>query len=269
MHQALQALRDPAHGSGHPFVSDLSVGDLVLLDEVGLEPVDLVSGAGSASMSPQAAVTPQGCDAWAWALTTAVDGARHAIERELVARQARGVVAVQMQMTREPGNVVTCTMLGTAVVPRRRRDDHGPTHGPTTPFTTALSAADVHLLVRGGYTPTALVVGAAVAAFGSRSLQQGLGLSRDNVELAAQTGALYRAREQAMARLQAEAVHAGAHGVVGVTVSEHPLSTMMVHVVELLVLGTAVRRGAGGHRSLDPALQLELHDPSPDVFQRG
>lgn len=265
MRAALAALARPPASSGSPFVSDLSVGELVLLDEVGYDPVDLVVGAGAASFNPQAATSPQGCDAWAWALTSACAGARSAVEHELRARRADGVVAVHLDLHRHPGNVVQASMVGTAV---RRRGQAHPHHESGDPFTTTLSAADFHLLVRAGHLPSAMVVGAAVAAFPPRTMTQGLGLSRDNVELGDQTAALYAAREQAMGRLDAEARQAGAEGVVGVSFTERPLTTLMVHAVELLVLGTAIR-AVDGPKPLHPDLQLSLDDPPPEVFRRG
>lgn len=266
MRAAVEALARPPTPSGAPFVSDLSVGELVLLDEVGYEPVDLVVGAGAASFNPQAATAPRGCDAWAWALTHACTAARTAVEQELATRRADGVVAVHLDLRRHPVNVVLATMVGTAV--RRRDARHGHHGGATTPFTATLSAADFHLLVRAGHRPAAMVVGAAVAAFPPRSVTQGLGLSRENVELADQTAALYAAREQAMARLDAEARQVAAEGVVGVSFAERPFTTLMVHAVELLVLGTAIRSD-GEPRPLRPDLQLSLDDPPQDVFRRG
>lgn len=280
--------RPPAH-SAQVFASDLTVGDLVLLDEVGYQPVDLVSGAGSASWNPQMASNQGGSDAWAWALTAAITTARSAVDRELRARSADGVVAMQLHLDRHPGNLLTCTMLGTAIraqdpatasaraghagVPHQAAG-HGhssrPAHrGATGPFNTTLSARDFHLLVRAGYHPAGITVGAAVVAFASRSVAQGMGISRDNMELSDQTGALYAAREQAMSRMDAEAKALDADGVVAVTFSERPSHSMLVHAVEILVVGTAVRRGKDGHQSLHPALQLSLDDPDPDVFQRG
>lgn len=267
MADALAALTEPPSAQGEPFLSDLSVGELVLLDEVGYDPVDLVMGAGSASWSPQSITVPPGGDAWAWGLTHALTHARQGIERELAAHHADGVVAVQLALHRHPANLLTCTMLGTAV--RRRKGTARPAHHPTHPFSTTLSAADFHLLVRAGYVPAGMVVGAAVVGFPSRTVSQGLGLSRQNAELVDQTAALYTAREQAMARLDADARGLGADGVVAVSFTERPFATMLVHAVELLVVGTAVRRGPDGHRPLDPHLQLGLDDPLPDVFQRG
>lgn len=268
MRAALAALARPPSPSGTPFVSDLSVGELVLLDEVGYEPVDLVVGAGAASFNPQAAMSPGGCDAWAWALTHAYAGARGAVEHELRERRADGVVAVHLELHRHPVTVVQVTLVGTAVRRRSGSPRPGSGHDQNEPFTTTLSAADFHLLVRAGHLPAAMVVGAAVAAFPPRSVTQGLGISRENVELADQTAALYAAREQAMERLDAEGRRAGAEGVVGVSFTERPFTTLMVHAVEVLVLGTAIR-GAGGPHPLRPDMQLSLDDPPPDVFRQG
>ncbi len=286
------------------FVSDLLVGELVLLDEVGYEPVDLVSGAGAASWNPQVASAPGGSDAWAAAITGALGTARAAIEREVVTRSAEGVVAVQLSLARRPGNVLTCSLLGTAVRRQQRPGGAGPEVRPGTagagapgvprpgdhaegrgrahpgqrsghvpagrrPFGTTLSARDFHLLVRAGYEPAGIAAGAAVVAFPARSVGQGLGLSRDNLELQEQTAALYQAREIAMARMEAEARAQGADGVVDVSFGEQPFNSMLVHAVEVLAIGTAIRRTAGGHRSLEPRLQLALDDAAPDVFRRG
>jgi len=304
----------PAAGKS-VFASDLTVGDLILLDEVGYEPVDLVFGAGAASWNPQAASAPGGSDAWAWALTTAITTARGAIDRELRTRSAAGVVAMQLGLQRHPGNLLTCTMLGTAIQgqaaaqaphhvtlthhaslapdPSPPSGQHSSSQhsssqhsssqhsssqhntarparrGSPGPFSTTLSVRDFHLLTRAGYRPVGITVGAAVVGFPSRSLAQGLGLSRENRELEDQTTALYAAREQAMGRLDAEARALDADGVVAVEFSEHPFNSVMVHAVELLAVGTAIVRGADGHRSLHPSLQLSLDDPAPDVFQRG
>lgn len=265
MRLALDTLAQPPATRTEPFVSDLSVGELVLLDEVGYEPVDLVLGAGAASWNPQAATVAQGRDAWSWALTSACTTARAGIEEEVRARRADGVVAVHVEMDRRHGNLLQCTMVGTAVRRQRSAGHHGVPGA--APFTTTLSAGDFHLLTRAGHAPVAMVVGAAVASFPARSMAQGLGLSRENVELTDQTSALYAAREDAMRRIDAEARHVGADGIVSVTFSEHPVSTVLVHAVELLVLGTAVRRGE--RRPLQPHMQLSLDDPAPDVFQRG
>lgn len=269
MRAALAALAEPPAGGGQPFVSDLTVGELVLLDEVGYQPVDLVFGAGAASWSFQSVAVPNGSDAWAWALTSAIASARSEVERELHGCRAEGVVAVKLEMHRHPGNVLLCTMVGTAVRRSAASGAHRGSRSAGSPFTTTLSAGDFHLLVRAGYAPVGMVAGAAVAGFPGRSMTQGLGLAKGNAELGDQTAALYAAREQAMSRLEAEARGLGGDGVVAVTFQERPFSSVLVHAVELLVVGTAVRRGPDGHRSLDPHLQLSLDDPPSQMFQHG
>jgi hypothetical protein len=69
-----------------------------------------------------------------------------------------------------------------------------------------------------------------------------------------------------MEMMEREAGSLGAHGVVEVQLSERPVNTMLVHAVELMAIGTAVRRGHEGHQSLDPQLQLSLDDPAPETF---
>lgn len=247
-------------------VTDLQVGELVLLDEVGYEPVDLVSGAGAASWNPQAVSLPGGADEWASAITQALSSARGAIELEAHRAGAHGVVAVRVAMERRPGNVLTCALLGTAI--RSRHHTGQRSRDGDRPFGTTLSARDFHLLVRGGYEPAGIAVGAAVVGFPARTVRQGLGLTSENHELQEQTAALYRAREAAMTRLDAEARALRADGVVDVSFGERPFSTMLVHAVEVLALGTAIRR-LGGHHPLQPALQLSLDDPLQDVFRHG
>lgn len=265
---AIEMLRSPFHPGDRPtFLSDLTVGELVLLEEVGFRPVEIVSGAGSASWYPQFSSLGNEADIWGRAIASAIDAAREGIRSESSRRAADGVVAMRLELEREPANMLTCTMLGTAV-----RDDrpgkHDRTHG-AAPFTTTLSARDFHLLVRAGYHPAGIVLGVSVVGFAARTASQSLGLSRDNVELENQTNALYSAREQAMTMMEQEAASLKADGVVAVELSERPFNSMLVHAVELLAIGTAVRRGAQGHRSVGPRLQLALDDPAPDTFQSG
>lgn len=271
---ALRTLASPFEPSAQPvFSSDLTVGELILLEEVGFRPVEIVSGAGSASWYTQFSTAGTEADLWASALGSAIDEARSQILSDLERHRADGLVAMRLELERERANLLTCTMLGTAVREEQRR--RGPassqktsSHSGRGPFTTTLSARDFHLLIRGGYRPAGIVMGTSVVGFSARSVSQALGLSRDNFELEGQTNALYAAREKAMAMLEREAMSLGADGVVGVQISERPVNTMIVHAVELIAVGTAVRRGSS-HVSLDPELQLTLDDPAPETFQHG
>ena len=252
---ALACLRDPFVPGDRPsFLSDLTIGELVLLEEVGYRPVDIVSGAGTASWNPQFTTAATEGTMWGRAIATAIDNARGQILEELGTRQADGVVAMRLELEREHANLLTCTMLGTAV----RGPGHRSADDPR--FATTLSARDFHLLVRAGYRASGIVIGVSVVGFAARSVSQSLGLARDNVELGDQTTALYSAREQAMEMMEREAGALGADGVVEVRLEERPVNAMLTHAVEFIAVGTAVHRGAEGHRALSPQFQLTLDD---------
>jgi uncharacterized protein YbjQ (UPF0145 family) len=258
---ALAALRQPfVAGDQHTFLSDLSVGELILLEEIGFRPVDIVSGAGSASWNPQFTTAGTEGTMWGRAIASAIDNARSGILEELRTRQADGVVAMRFELEREHASLLTCTMLGTAVHATGGRP------GTAHPFATTLSARDFHLLVRAGYHPVGIVIGVSVVGFAARSAAQSLGLARDNVELTDQTTALYSAREQAMEMMEREAGDLHADGVVEVQLQERPVNALLTHAVEFIAVGTAVCRGPEGHRRLDPEFQLTLEDPPDATF---
>ncbi len=261
---ALEKLASPFKPAAQEaFSSDLTVGELILLEEVGFFPVEIVSGTGSASWYTQFSTAGTEPAMWAAAIASAIRDARSRIASDLHRHGAEGVVAMRMELERERANLLTCTMLGTAVRGAKARK------GTDRSFTTTLSARDFHLLVRGGYRPAGIVAGTSVVGFNARSVSQALGLARDNFELEEQTNALYSARESAMDMLEREALDLDADGVVGVQLSERPVNTMLVHAVELIAVGTAVRRSGTSEISLGPELQLTLDDPAPDTFQHG
>ncbi|MGH9018718.1 MAG: heavy metal-binding domain-containing protein, partial [Acidimicrobiales bacterium] len=262
----LAALRQPFAPGGQPtFLSDLTVGELVLLEESGFRPLDIVSGAGSASWNPQFTTAGTEGTRWGHAIAAAIDGARSGVIEEMRSRGADGVVAMRVEFERERANVLTCTMLGTAVhAIGRVPSGHAPTapSAGAAPFVTTLSARDFHLLLRAGYRPVGIALGVAVVGFAARSAAQSLGLARDNVELTDQTGALYSAREKAMAMMEHEAAQLRSDGVVAVELQERPVNALLTHAVEFVALGTAVCRGPRGHQPLHPELQLALDDPA-------
>jgi len=164
---ALAALRQPFVAGDQPtFLSDLTVGELVLLEEIGYRPVDIVSGAGSASWNPQFTTAATEGNMWGRAIATAIDNARSGILEELRSHRADGVVAMKFELEREHANLLTCTMLGTAVAATGGRPDGA------HPFATTLSARDFHLLVRAGYHAVGIVIGVSVVGFAARSAAQ-------------------------------------------------------------------------------------------------
>jgi uncharacterized protein YbjQ (UPF0145 family) len=270
---ALAALGSPPQTApGRPVVTALSPGELALLEEVGLVPVGLVGGSGAASWS-LANVGAGGEEGWTWALLDALGGARAELLEETARLGADGVAGAALFLEREPGNLLVCRLLGTAVADTHQeaplRHGHRGQARSHPPFATTFGAAELHLLLRGGWRPTALVAGAAVAALPARGASQAIGWSRAEGELAGWTAGLYQARERAMAGLGAEALAAEAQGVVGVRFEERPVVSVMVRAVELLVLGTAVARCAPRGEPLAPSSRVPLDDPPPQVFQHG
>ncbi|MGI9007015.1 MAG: heavy metal-binding domain-containing protein [Streptosporangiaceae bacterium] len=112
-------------------------------------------------------------------------------------------------------------------------------------FTSDLSVSEYVLLGEAGFEPLGFVVGSSIYHIGIQ-------VSRwsQNQELQVLTQAMYGARELAMARMQAEADHLGADGIVGVNL------TMQMYawgqgVLEFVASGTAVRAlaGTGAHKA--------------------
>jgi uncharacterized protein YbjQ (UPF0145 family) len=227
------------------FTSDLTIDELLLVEEVGFEPVELVLGSSYFNIG------------WSGAAWTANQELGEVSRMMLSARQlamarlveqarrfgADGVVGMRIEMERE-GHHAEFVAMGTAV--RRRggdgagwRDRHG------QPFTSDLSGIDFWALVRAGYRPVKLAHGVCVYHVAHMSLGQwfsSLGQASMNQENGAFTQALYDARELAMARMQWEAQEAGSNaGVVAVDLREasHAWGS---HVMEIVAVGTGVAR---------------------------
>ncbi len=101
------------------------------------------------------------------------------------------------------------------------------------------------LLGEAGFEPLGFVVGSSIYHVGLQ-----VGRWSQNQELQVLTQAMYSARELAMARMQAEADHLGADGVVGVQLRMQ-MYAWGQNVLEFVATGTAVRHltGAGAHRA--------------------
>src|ERR1700723_4315071 len=82
---------------------------------------------------------------------------------------------------------------------------------PAGVFTSDLSVSEYVLLGEAGFEPLGFVVGSSIYHIGLQ-----VGRWSQNQELQVLTQAMYSARELAMTRMQAEADHLGADGIVGV-----------------------------------------------------
>src|ERR1700693_5563443 len=123
---------------------------------------------------------------------------------------------------------------------------------PTGVFTSDLSVSEYVLLGEPGCEPLGFVVGSSIYHIGLQVARWG-----QNQELQVLTQAMYNARELAMSRMQAEAEHLGADGIVGVQLRMQNY-VWGQGVLEFIATGTAVRAlgSAGGgtegaHRAPD------------------
>ncbi len=112
---------------------------------------------------------------------------------------------------------------------------------PSGVFTSDLSVSEYVLLGEAGFEPLGFVVGSSIYHLGLQ-----VGRWSQNQELQVLTQAMYNARELAMARMQAEADHLGADGIVGVQLRMQRY-VWGQDVLEFIATGTAVRAlGSGG-----------------------
>jgi uncharacterized protein YbjQ (UPF0145 family) len=118
---------------------------------------------------------------------------------------------------------------------------------PAGVFTSDLSVSEYVLLGEAGFEPLGFVVGSSMYHIGIQ-----VGRWGQNQELQVLTQAMYNARELAMSRMQSEAEHLGADGIVGVSLRMQAY-VWGQEVLEFLATGTAVSaiNGSGAHRSPD------------------
>jgi uncharacterized protein YbjQ (UPF0145 family) len=118
---------------------------------------------------------------------------------------------------------------------------------PAGVFTSDLSVSEYVLLGEAGFEPLGFVVGSSIYHVGLQ-----VGRWSQNMELQVLSQAMYNARELAMARMQAEADHLGADGIVGVQLRMQ-MYAWGQDVLEFVATGTAVRAlaGTGAHRAPD------------------
>jgi uncharacterized protein YbjQ (UPF0145 family) len=118
---------------------------------------------------------------------------------------------------------------------------------PSGVFTSDLSVSEYVLLGEAGFEPLGFVVGSSIYHVGLQ-----VGRWSQNQELQVLSQAMYNARELAMARMEAEASHLDADGIVGVELRMQ-MYAWGQSVLEFVATGTAVRAlaGTGAHRAPD------------------
>ncbi|HEY4104708.1 MAG TPA: heavy metal-binding domain-containing protein [Polyangiaceae bacterium] len=227
-------------GAAHPFTSDLTIDELLLLEDVGFEPIELVLGASYFHIGYQSSVWSQNQELvdMSTMMLLARQTAMAEIQTQAHALGADGVVGMRIEIELE-GHHAEFSAVGTAVR-RRAGDGEKYRQHQGQPFTCDLSGADFWALVRGGFRPVSLVHGVCVYHVAHQGLHGWFKSVGQNQEMQSFTQALYDARELAVGRVQQEAAAFGATGgVVGMEVREGNYGWHS-HVIEFVAMGTAV-----------------------------
>ena len=243
----------------------MSVDETLALESVGYSPVGLTTGSSTYRIPEVGRYAYFKENREVGVFTAGLEAARRSALRRVwsaaVDLRADGVVGLNFDPPRIPkdGDEVSVSVSGTAIAangdallrPTRRSGEN--------PFTSNLNGHEFALLARAGYLPKGFVVGVCVFHVGRRTVAQTMHNLLQNTELTLLTEALYASREQAMARMQSEALHVEADGVVGVTVEEttHAWGS---RVIEFLAFGTAVELQTATHRRLHPSIVVSLGD---------
>ena len=262
-----------------PVTSNLPVGDWLLVEQLGYQPLGQVSGlsvfqtgaqwtGGGWSNSDRRNAVEKGISYELTTLTAALYQARHlALERMLDHAGKLGahvIAGVQLHRTQPVEDshspIFEFKAIGTALAGR------GPK--PAKPVLSGLSGAELWQLHQAGYGTAGLVMGnchwlhimnrQSTQIIMSRNPAGSYGLNTEFEDL---TQAMYQARSLAMGRLQTEARGIKASGVLGVTVTsdlEHtaaPAATPSVGVPfvwHFFCIGTAISKGNPADRSGTP-----------------
>lgn len=260
--QRLRAMR----GTGdHPafFTSDLSVDEFLLVEHAGFEALGLVLGSCiyHVGFQWQKWSVSQELPVLTHAMYSARELAMTRMEEEADILGADGIVGVRLvfkQYAMDEG-VLEFQAVGTAI---RHREKAGSMRTKDNrPFTSDLSGQDLWKLVRGGYRPVSLAMGACVYHIAHMSFMQALKQVGRNQEMTIYTEATYAARELALERMQAEAAARGGVGVVGARVEESNWGWGS-NAIEFFAVGTAVApiAGAPQHDELEAVQRVVTYD---------
>ena len=259
-HKRLKEMRGTG-GKRVLFTSDLSVNEFLLVKEAGFEAAGLVVGSSIYHIGFQLAAWTknQEMDVLTQALYHARELAMSRMEEEAQELGADGIVGVRLTAKRMDWNtdLAEFVAIGTAVY---RADGSGEQwRVQNKPFTSDLSGQDFWTLLKAGYRPVGMVMGNCVYHIALQSIGQMFKNIGKNVEMTNFTQGLYDARELAMERMQVEAEHLHAEGIVGVDIHEGNYG-WSPHVIEFFVVGTAIVPIRADHHIPTPQLVLSVND---------
>lgn len=258
-HDPRQILLAAANGQGTgrgPHTSDLTIDEVLVIHSVGYETLEFVTGNAVVAI-------PQGSWTFASGEINEASLAHHrafelATDRLLEeCREAggQGVVGVTINV-RLRSHGVSVELAGTAVVKNGGSRASGPS------FASDLSGQDFSLLIRAGWQPLGLAVGASYVHIPRVGVGQFMNRVGQNVEMTQMTEALYAAREAAMERMQQAAIDLGGQGVVAVHVDEGMMNAAASRVAVFRAYGTVVTLAADTHQMLNPQMAVPLDDPT-------
>lgn len=262
---AAARLRSMRGTGDHPafFTSDLSVDEFLLVEQAGFEALGLVLGSSiyHVGFQWQKWSVSQELPVLTGAMYHARELAMTRMEEEADLLGADGVVGVRLvfkQYAMDEG-VLEFQAIGTAIRHRERKGSFRTKDN--RPFTSDLSGQDLWKLVRAGYRPVSLAMGACVYHIAHLSFMQTLKQVGRNQEMTVYTEATYAARELALERMQAEAIQRGGIGVVGARVEESNWG-WGANAIEFFAVGTAVvpTGDAASQKPLDAVQQVVTFD---------
>jgi uncharacterized protein YbjQ (UPF0145 family) len=240
-----------------PALSELSVTEFLTLSRAGYFPHGLVIGSCIFEAGNQYdwSVSTSEVTALSQALRSARTLAVNRMRQQAASLHAEGVVEVRIQVEhdvwRGSRQVAKFVAMGTAIgfdekyakLAVRGADSLRLSNG--TPFTSDLTAPDFVKLLRGGYRPVSVAMGACVYGLDPRHMRD---YRTRDAEVSEYTQAFFDARETAMDRLQQdlfrehpEGTPDAPVGIVGVSVSESVYGGgQSAPIVEFSAIGTAV-----------------------------
>jgi uncharacterized protein YbjQ (UPF0145 family) len=247
------------------FTSDLSVNEFLLIKEAGFEPAGLVVGSSIYHIGYQQArwTKNEEMQVLTQALYHARELAMTRMEEEADELGADGIIGVRLKVKHMSWNtdLAEFVAIGTAVY-HTDTADSGKTAWRTVdgkPFTSDLSGQDFWTLLKSGFRPVGMVMGNCVYHIAHQSFGQWFKNIGQNTEMTNFTQGLYDARELAMERMQVEAEHLKAEGIVGVDIHEGTYGWSS-NVIEFFVVGTAIVPIRADHHIPQPQLVLSVND---------
>jgi uncharacterized protein YbjQ (UPF0145 family) len=262
---AKQRLREMRGEGGHQklFTSDLSVNEFLLIKEAGFEPSGLVVGSSIYHIGFQQArwTKNEEMTVLTQALYHARELAMTRMQEEAEELNADGVVGVRLRVKHMTwaSDLVEFVAIGTAVHHNDPAQSKAYRTHEGKAFTSDLSGQDFWTLLQSGYRPLGMVMGNCVYHVAHQSVGQFFKNMGQNVEMVNFTQGLYDARELAMERMQTEAEHVKAEGIVGVDIHEGSYGWSS-NVIEFFVVGTAIAPMRQDHHIPTPQLVLSLND---------